>query len=598
MFKQINQIRPLFDRQDKFRYLGLLLLMLVGALLDVVGIGTIPAFVATLAVPEKVFALPYVGNALSWMGITTGRQLVIGGAIGLIVIFIVKNMYLFLVYSLQIKTTEYHRVRLSTRLFSAYMYAPWEFHLQKNSAELFRNVWVETHEIITGIINPLLNLVMGSMMTLMTVVLLVVTTPGLAVTGVGLIGGASWLFLRTFNSKLQSYGEIAREERKKTIKAINQSFASLIASRVNGSVSFFVNTLQKSIANFARVVRLKQVIEKASPSILEMIAVSGLMCILLVLITLGEEPEALVPILALYGAAVARLRQSISQIVSSISRIRFSEAAIPAVVGDLMKYGPNAEKRQLAGNDHSSFVFKESIRLDSVCYTYPEANKRTLKDINIHIRKGESVAFVGATGSGKSTMINLLLGFLKPESGSISVDGKDIQTSLQGWLSNVGYIPQDIVLLDDTVRRNVAFGIVDDKINEEQVWEAIRAAQLADFIDSLPGGLDTIVGERGVRFSGGQIQRIGMARALYNNPDVLVMDEATSALDNRTESYVMKTLERLKEGRTFVMIAHRLSTVSQCDRLYFLKDGRIDAIGTYEELRKDHEGFRKMAEVV
>jgi ATP-binding cassette subfamily C protein len=241
--------------------------------------------------------------------------------------------------------------------------------------------------------------------------------------------------------------------------------------------------------------------------------------------------------------------------------------------------------------------FEKAIRLSKITYLYPETDRPALRDIHLTIHKGESVAFVGSTGSGKSTLVNIILGLLQPQTGTVEVDGVDIHQNLRGWLDHVGYIPQTIVLLDTTIRRNVAFGLPDDAIDDTQLWTVLEAAQLADYVRSLPEGLDTVVGERGVRLSGGQRQRVGLARALYPNPDVLIMDEATSALDNETENHVMQALEALKGDRTIIMIAHRLSTIRGCDCLFFLKDGRIKAHGTYDELCTLHGDFRRMVHV-
>ena len=597
MLKQLNLIRPLFDRRDKLRYISLLILMIIGAFLDVIGIGAVPAFVAALAVPEKVMSFPIAASFLEYVGITTARDLVIWGASILMLVFFFKNIYIYGVYFFQVRTTEYHRVRLADRLFTAYMNAPWEFHLRRNSAELLRNVSSETTEIMTGVINPLLNLVMGGMMTLFTLALLVATTPGVAVVGIALVGGASWGFLRLFKNRLKTYGLEAKKERKEMIQAVNQGLAGLIDIRTLGREPYFTNVLYRSMANFARASRLRQVIAKAAPNVLEMVAVIGLLGIVLVLILRGQDSASLVPMLALYGAAIVRLRQSIGQMVGSISQIQFSGAAIPNVVEDLKNLEGPSWKRRKPVEALPALTFKEAIQISNVSFTYSDADRPAIQGLNLTIRKGESVGFVGSTGSGKSTLVNVILGLLKPQEGAITIDGMDIQDNLRGWLNGIGYIPQTIFLLDDTIRRNIAFGLSDEEVEEKQVWAAIEAAQLNDFIKELPQGLDTVVGERGVRLSGGQRQRIGLARALYHDPEVLVMDEATAALDNHTEDLVMKALNSLQDGRTFIMIAHRLSTVQRCDRLYFLKDGCIDATGAYDELVAAHPEFQQMAEV-
>jgi len=337
---------------------------------------------------------------------------------------------------------------------------------------------------------------------------------------------------------------------------------------------------------------------------LEFIAVGGLLLIVLIMVFIGSDMAALIPTLALFGAAFLRLRATISQIVNGMTLVRYSIAAVDPIFDDLkllqgvvsLPSAPDASG--LAPQETTALRLKHTIRLDGVTYAYPNTETPAICDIDLTIMKGTSVAFVGKTGSGKTTLVNVLLGLLKPQRGCITVDGKDIHSNLRGWQANIGYIPQTIFLLDDTIRCNIALGLRDEEIDEKKIWTTIRAAQLENFVRSLEDGVETVVGERGVRLSGGQRQRIGLARALYHNPEVLIMDEATSSLDNHTESLVMDALEDLKEERTFIMIAHRLSTVRNCDRLYFMKDGRIEAVGTYDELSLKHPDFRRMAEVI
>jgi len=279
-------------------------------------------------------------------------------------------------------------------------------------------------------------------------------------------------------------------------------------------------------------------------------------------------------------------------IVASLTSLRYNSVSINPIWNDINKLAEPAPAPNISAITKKQ---KNNIKIDSVQYSYPDSDKPAIKDISLSIPKSGSIALVGPTGSGKTTLVDILLGLLKPAEGTILVDGIDIYDNLTDWHRRIGYIPQNIYLLNDSIKNNIAFGLEDSRIDKEMIDTAIRTAQLDKFISSLSKGIETIVGERGIRLSGGQRQRIGIARALYNNPEVLVMDEATSSLDNTTEDSLIKALEKLKKDRTIVMIAHRLTTVQNCDKLYFLKDGNIIASGNYDELYSNCNEFRKMA---
>ncbi len=595
IWRELQRLRPYFSRKDKISYLILLVLMILGALLDVLGIGAIPAFVAILAVPAEVMKYKFIANTFDYFGLVPGPRLVTYGAVALLIVYILKNAFLFWVYQYQFKLVEYQRVKLADRLFRAYMHAPFVLILNRNTAELLRNTNSETNLIIQGIIIPLLNLTMGALMTLFTLTLLIVATPFIALLGVLLLGGGSALFLRLVRKRLQEYGIIAKRERKTVVQSINQGLGALAEARIFGREQYFQQTLYESLSNFARVTRLRQVINKASPYIMETIAIAGILLVIIGLVTGGANVARLLPTLALFGAATVRLKATIGQIVGGVSQIQFSLPAIGSVVDDLEVIEPLVQQRQRQEISDEPLPFEQAIQVQRISYTYPNTDTPALRDVSITIPKGTSVGLVGATGSGKSTLISIILGLLEPDSGQVLVDGKDIATYRRGWLDHIGYIPQFIYLTDDTVARNIALGIADADIDYDRVWAALRAAQLEEYVNGLSKGIHTIVGERGVRMSGGQRQRVGIARALYHNPDVIIMDEATSSLDNQTESLVMEALENLKAGRTFIMIAHRLSTVQQCDRLYFLEHGEVTASGSYEELTEQHTAFRTLA---
>jgi len=607
MIDQLNRLRPLFDRRDKLQYAGLLVLMGIGALLEVAGIGAVPVFISTLAVPEEVRNYPFMDGFLNTLGITTAQELVIWGAVGFILVFTVRAAFLIFLDYVRIRLTERHRVRLARLLFTRYMQAPYEFHLGRNTAELLRNVDSETKNIITGVINPILTLILNGLMTIFISFLLIAATPWIALVAIGVVGGGGMLFLRTVKEKMNRYGKEARTERKNTIQAVNQGLGGFQDARVIGVERALVDDFYRSISRYAKLERYKKFVGGLANPLLEYIAVLGLMLLVLTMVLTGVELSAMVPLLGLFGAAIVRLRSTVGAITNTLNTLQYNMASVEAVVGDLDLL-KNVDRREFVSLKdsadrnfvlrHEGLPLRRALQLEGVTYCYPGSENPALDKISLTIKQGQSVGLVGATGSGKTTLVNVLLGLLQPQEGSILVDGVDVQSDLRKWQNNLGYIPQSIFLLDDTIRQNVAFGLPEREIDDNKVWEALYAAQVGNFImQELSDGIDTYVGERGVRLSGGQRQRVGLARAIYHNPDVLVMDEATSALDNETESLVMQALDDLKENRTFIMIAHRLSTVQSCDQLFFMKEGRIEAAGTYKELCAMHEDFRRMAKV-
>lgn len=608
MIEKINKLRPLFRRSDKLQYAGLLVMMGIGAVLEMIGVGAVPAFLSTLAAPEEVRAYPGVEPVLETLGITTAQGLVVWGAVGFIVIFTIRAAYLVLLKYVRIRLTERHRVRLGRLLFTKYMAAPYEFHLGRNTAELLRNVNGETKNIITGVINPMLQLVLNALMTVCIAGLLLATTPWVALAAIVGVGGGGYLFLWTVQEKMNRYGTRARTERKKAIQAVNQGVGAFRDARVLGVEGSLVDDFYRSIARYAELERYKKFVSGLGNPLLEYIAVAGLMLLVLMMVAMGTGLSAMVPLLGLFGAAIVRLRATVGAITNTLNTLQYNMASVDAVVGDLQQLDDlhheavalpeDTRQNGTAPSGETAISFDRSLRFENVTYRYPNAEETALKEASLTIERGQSVGLVGATGAGKSTLVNVLLGLLEPQEGRLRADGTDVHADLRAWQSYLGYIPQSIFLLDDTIRRNVAFGVPDAEIDDEEVWEALYAAQVGDFImNELPEGIATTVGEDGVRLSGGQRQRVGLARAIYHNPDVLVMDEATSDLDNETERRVMEALNDLKADRTFIMIAHRLRTVQNCDRLFFMKQGRIAARGTYEELCATREDFRQMAQV-
>jgi ATP-binding cassette, subfamily B, bacterial PglK len=333
--------------------------------------------------------------------------------------------------------------------------------------------------------------------------------------------------------------------------------------------------------------------------LIEAASIASVLLVVMFSLWQGKEINTILPMLALFAIAALRLMPSAKRILSALTNVRFFQHTIDVLHEDLAILNQKITSHQSIKpieNSAEAIQFHQKIELSHLHYTYPEAEKPSVIDISLAIKKGQSVAFVGTSGAGKTTVIDLILGLLTPDRGKILVDDRDISTNLPSWQRQIGYIPQNIFLSDDSIVRNIAFGVAE--IDEAQVWEALKAAQLAELVQTLPQKLDTLVGENGIRLSGGQRQRIGIARALYHQPQILIMDEATAALDNNTEREFMQALSWMSANKTLITIAHRLSTVKNCDYLYFFQDGQITAEGSYEQLLAKSLDFRLMASVI
>jgi ABC-type multidrug transport system fused ATPase/permease subunit len=592
MLTALKKLSSLFCRKNKLGFIVLLCFMFLGAILETLGVGAIPAFVSVIAFPDQILKYPFLKPFLEYLDLTTPKQLLIYTGLALFVIFVIKNIYISFVYYLQERFTKNRQVDLSHRLFCLYINAPYSFHLKHDGSELIRNLNLETQRAITGILVPLQTIAMQGLVLISIFILLLFTEPVITVFAGIILGSASGFFLKALNAQLKKLGREAQKERQVSIQAINQGFSGIKEVLISGNSGYFTNRFLISIRRMTSADAFWKVTNKLSQPFLESIIVFGILAVAFLLLFMERPIESIAPILALFGAALIRLKSCMNMIVQSFTSLRYNSVALNPIWNDINKLTKPASA---PGPSATPPILQNSIELDTIQYSYPEADRPAIKDITLTIPKGASVAFVGSTGSGKTTLVDTLLGLLKAEQGQIRVDGVDIFDNLTEWHQKIGYIPQFIYLLNDTIKNNIALGLEDSEIDEDKLQRAIRTAQLDAFVVSLSEGVETVVGERGIRLSGGQRQRIGIARALYNNPEVLIMDEATSSLDNTTEDLLVTALEKLKKDRTIIMIAHRLGTVKNCDKLYFLKEGHIENAGTYEELLLSCEEFRKMA---
>jgi ATP-binding cassette, subfamily B, bacterial PglK len=554
--------------------------MIGAAVFETVGIGLIVPFVGVVTNPNLILEQPILAKINSWFGFESTLSFIIFMVIGLFMIFLLKNIYLIFFYFIQFKVILNQQIILSGKMFKEYLTKPYTFHLQRNSSELLRNINGEVPKVFQGIIINTFQLLTEFLVITLILALLLFAAPIATLTAVVLLGGSVVLYFGIFRKKISKLGKELQEISGQMIKWVNQGLGASKEIKVSGKEGFFIQSYIKYSQKLATNSRYIQMLNQVPRITIETLVISIVLSTLLFIVLQDSSTSDLVTTMALFTMAAFRLMPSINRVIGYISGIRYSAPALDVVIQDMFENREDSYEEtdsEIPANISKSGerVFCHSIQLQNVSFRYPGQRELAIKDINVEIPIGSSVAFIGESGAGKTTIVDIILGVLKPEQGEILVDRKNIFEQKKLWQQKIGYIPQFIFLSDDTIRNNIAFGIDEDHINDEVVWRALEQAQLKKFVESLPDQLDTMVGEQGVRLSGGQRQRIGIARALYHDPEIIFMDEATSSLDNDTEKEIMKAIDGLKGEKTLIIIAHRLSTIENCDIIFEINNGQL-----------------------
>jgi ABC-type multidrug transport system fused ATPase/permease subunit len=547
-------------------------LILIGMVLETFSLGLIIPFIGLLSQDGYQADIPLVGSYLE--GMSTERVLVLA-MVGLAIVYVIKSAFLYFSAHVQRRFIYATSGRLSQEAFETYLSQPYSYHLERNSATLIRNV-ESARSIIGGGLDPFLVLLTDGLVALGLFVLLLIVEPVGTLCVLALFGGAAVMFQRATRARISSWGSARKFHAGKVLQHLQQGLNGAKDIKILGREAKFLDDHYEHLKVSLDVDRRYVMLQALPRLFFEAVAVVGLAVLVIVMVSSGTEISGILPTLGLFAATAFRVMPSIGRVIASIQTIGYNRAFMRTVYHDL----------QLPRPDESVVVtpmhLGSSVALHDVSFRYANAHRQALDGVSIEVLRGEAVGIIGSSGAGKSTLVDVLLGLLTPSTGSIDVDGYSIASNVRGWQRLIGYVPQSIYLIDDTIRKNVAFGVPEREIDDLAVQRALHAAQLDEFVQSLPSGIDTIVGERGVRLSGGQRQRIGIARALYHDPEVLVLDEATSSLDTETERGVMDAVRDLLGSKTIIIVAHRVSTVSYCSRVYRMEDGRVVGSGSPE----------------
>ena len=573
IFTQLNFVLGKKLKKDS---VGVFLCMLVGSGLELVGISAIYPFLQAITDADALKEKGYIKWIFSIWPDTTDRMILLVIGMIIIMVYIIKNVFMVFSAYMQVSYAAKLQRNISVKVLNSYLKRPYEFFLNTNSSVMNRGITSD----VAGVYQILLNCftIFAELITVTALGIFLFKTDWSIALGAMLLAALCFVvIIFVFKGKMKRAGNDMREatalKGQYGYQAIWGVKEITVLDRRDNFVKKYDDAAfleQKSQITYGFV--------NACPDrILEGLCVGGFMGIVCIKIALGVELDSFIPILGTFAMGAFRILPSISKISSRVNSVIFYQATLQNTYNNLREVQDYEAKKQehILSSDivPGNIRFVKGIEVKGIKWEYQNAKEAVLDQASLYIRKGESVAFIGASGAGKTTLADIIMGLLKPQEGKVEMDGIDIFSIPHQWARIISYVPQSVFLIDDTVRNNVAFGLEEDAISDDKVWSALEQAQLKKFVENLPKGLDTIVGERGVKFSGGQRQRIAIARALYENPDILVLDEATSALDNETETAVMESIDALRGSKTLIVVAHRLTTIRNCDRIYEIKDG-------------------------
>ncbi len=581
MLKMLRKINLLLNRQQKTKMVFLVFLMLIGAMLEAMGITLVIPIITAVIDPGAIERNSYhMGDLYRILGMQSATQFAVFMMASIIVVFILKNVFLFFQNVSLLRFIYTNQFETSNRMMINFMKRPYEYYLNANTSVIQRNITSDINNVY-ALILTILQLTSEVIVFVFLILVLLVVDAKMILTIAGLLIVVLLLVKMVIKPIMIRAGQQNQEFYSGLFQWISESVSAIKEIKIGAKENYFINEYAKCGNGYVGAVQKYNIFNSTPRLLIETVCIAGLVGYMLVQVLTGStDASSMVQQLGVFAAAAARLLPCANRINNYLTSVAYFSPFLDNVSENLQN---DINDKSISYNVQDYPVHEKieklpvtkMIELKGITYRYPGSDALIFRDACVQFPVGRSIGIVGTSGAGKTTIVDIMLGLLRPENGMIFADGVDVQENYRGWLKNIGYIPQTIFMFNTSIRKNVAFGVPDEEIDDEKVWRALREAQLDEHVRSLPDGLDTMIGERGIRFSGGQRQRIGIARALFEDPEVLVLDEATSALDNDTEAAIMESINRLHGKKTLIIIAHRLETIEKCDIVYRVQDGKI-----------------------
>lgn len=566
MIADFKKIRALLPRAQKKALIILSFLLLIGMFFEILGLGILLPILTILLNPEQLSeVLAYV--TIVDITVFSYNEVMVFCLLSLFFIYVFKTLFLVFITYKQNVILENIGISIQNKLFSKQLYQPYRDHLYRDFSDIIKDVHVEIIYFVSFCRSLITLLVEIALVISILATILYLEPRGALAIGI-IFGFLALIFLQLSKKKLKVWGDTREALDRKILKTLTDSLSGIKEVKLFHKEAYFLDALKKNNYKKAKIFANYQTLSQIPRFYLELITIIGMVGLILVLFYNGVKTTQIVTLLGVFVAAAFRMIPSVNRILSALQNIKYYGATVNKIYNQIIGFDFSKSNK-----NSKQFAFDKEIKLEDIQFSYKE--KIILNSTNLEIKKGTTIGIVGASGSGKSTLVDLINGLLKPSKGTITVDGIEIDEFIKSWQQTIGYVGQEIFLIDDTIKANIAFGMSDQEINMDSIYKALEAAQLSSFIDDLELGIETKVGERGVQLSGGQKQRIGIARALYHNPSVLIFDEATASLDHETEKQVMNSVYNLKQDKTMIIIAHRISTLEDCDQVYEVKNGKI-----------------------